>query len=419
MRKLFFLSLLFLELVNAQGYQIDTLVINGLKKSKPSYIQKLIFNKKDVVFDSISVQNDIIRLIREPAVSHAFYTLDTLKNNHLKVTYHILENKTLIPALDLWSTIDGELAYHLGVTDHNFLGRGYKLGLFYRKNNFDGLGLVFGNPNFINYSFGWQGIIQKRNTSEPVVEGTEKVFYNYKYYNGELGFSYRPSLIKTFRFDVGYLKENYELENGYFSEKLPNFFATEKFLSKISYDHNQLEQYYYFQSGIRNQLTTSWVMGENFSGEQFFFSISNETHFFVKTKSNGNWASRLQLGLSRNIQTPFPAFVLDNNMNLRGVGNKTYRGSMLASFNTEYRQTLIEGKWLAIQLNGFLDTAAIRQAGDHFRSILHSENLHLYSGIGVRLIHKYIHTAILRIDYGYSLLNDTSKGLVFGIGQFF
>ena len=79
MRKLFFLSLLFLELVNAQGYQIDTLVINGLKKSKPSYIQKLIFNKKDVVFDSISVQNDIIRLIREPAVSHAFYTLDTLK----------------------------------------------------------------------------------------------------------------------------------------------------------------------------------------------------------------------------------------------------------------------------------------------------------------------------------------------------
>ena len=94
MRKLFFLSLLFLELVNAQGYQIDTLVINGLKKSKPSYIQKLIFNKKDVVFDSISVQNDIIRLIREPAVSHAFYTLDTLKNNHLKVTYHILENKT-------------------------------------------------------------------------------------------------------------------------------------------------------------------------------------------------------------------------------------------------------------------------------------------------------------------------------------
>lgn len=71
------------------------------------------------------MNENLIRIIREPAVSHAYYTIDTIPDNQLKLNYHIEENKTLIPAVDVWSTLDGAVAYHIGVNDHNFLGKGY------------------------------------------------------------------------------------------------------------------------------------------------------------------------------------------------------------------------------------------------------------------------------------------------------
>ncbi|TYA84607.1 outer membrane protein assembly factor, partial [Seonamhaeicola marinus] len=46
-------------------------------------------------------------------------------------------------------------------------------------------------------------------------------------------------------------------------------------------------------------------------------------------------------------------------------------------------------------------------------------NLKIYSGLGLRFIHKKIFNAIFRIDYGLGLTENASQGLVFGIGQYF
>ena len=137
----------------SQNTSIYTVEIKGLKKSKKGYIEKLILSKANQVLDSNKVKEDIIRLIREPAVSHAYFTVETLDDKN-RVVFHIEENKTLIPALDLWTTIDSELAYHIGLNEYNFLGRGYLIGAFYRKNIFNGYGLILGNPNFRGTRFG-------------------------------------------------------------------------------------------------------------------------------------------------------------------------------------------------------------------------------------------------------------------------
>ena len=95
------------------------------------------------------------------------------------------------------------------------------------------------------------------------------------------------------------------------------------------------------------------------------------------------------------------------------------RGSALAAWNTEYRHTLLEQRWLAIQANGFLDIAAIRPAGSSISNTFDNQNTKAFGGIGILIIHKFIHSAILRIDYGFSLKKPNQSGLVFGIGQFF
>lgn len=402
----------------SQNTSIHTVEIKGLKKSKKGYIEKLILSKANQVLDSNKVKEDIIRLIREPAVSHAYFTVETLDDKN-RVVFHIEENKTLIPALDLWTTIDSELAYHIGLNEYNFLGRGYLIGAFYRKNIFNGYGLILGNPNFRGTRFGNYFLYQKRNTFEPVNQGGETYFYNYKFTSVDLNFDYKPNILNTCSLGVSILSEEYDLENSKANSTLPNFFSTNKFLLKTKYDFNRVEQFYYFFFGIRNQLSSNWVWGKNFGSEHFFYSLENETSYFKRVMKRGNWATRLKVGFSKNFSTPFPAFVVDNNLNTRGVGNKFRRGSAVGVLNSEYRHTLIEHRWFVVQANGFIDFAALLPAGEKSNELFQEKNQHVFGGLGLRFIHKFIHSAILRIDYGVSLNQVQSRGIVFGIGQFF
>jgi hypothetical protein len=127
----------------------------------------------------------------------------------------------------------------------------------------------------------------------------------------------------------------------------------------------------------------------------------------------------MRVGFSKNFSTPFPAFVVDNNLNTRGVGNKFRRGSAVGVLNSEYRHTLFERRWFVIQGNGFIDLATLLPAGGKPNELFEAKNQYAFGGIGLRFIHKFIHSAIFRIDYGVSLNQIQSRGIVFGIGQFF
>lgn len=108
-----------------QTLVLDSLGIEGLKKTKEIYLRKLIQTEVGKPLDSLKMTEDITRIIREPAVSHAYYTVVFTTENHCRVLYTIEENKTLIPSVDLWSTLDKQFAFHLGVSEYNAFGRGY------------------------------------------------------------------------------------------------------------------------------------------------------------------------------------------------------------------------------------------------------------------------------------------------------
>ena len=139
----------------------------------------------------------------------------------------------------------------------------------------------------------------------------------------------------------------------------------------------------------------------------------------MRVGKRGNWASRLRLGLASNIDTPFAPFAVDNNLNIRGVGNTIDRGTGAIVLNTEYRHSLIEKDWFVLQGNLFLDGGSWRNPGGDFGDFADDQNLRLYPGIGVRFIHKRIFNAIFRIDYGHGITKAATRGVVFGIGQYF
>ncbi|VAW15595.1 hypothetical protein MNBD_BACTEROID03-1896, partial [hydrothermal vent metagenome] len=187
---------------------------------------------------------------------------------------------------------------------------------------------------------------------------------------------------------------------------------------KFIYNYDAIAYYYQYLSGFRSTLNFQYVGSSDTNLPEFLIGF-NDFLFFRRIGKRGNWASRLRLGLASNINTPFAPFTVDNNVNIRGVGNTIDRGTAAIVLNTEYRHTLIDKDWFVLQSNIFVDGGTWRNPGGGFDDLTNSQNIRIYPGVGLRLIHKRIFNAVFRIDYGHGITKDASRGLVFGIGQYF
>ena len=161
-----------------------------------------------------------------------------------------------------------------------------------------------------------------------------------------------------------------------------------------------------------------YVASTNAALPEFLIGF-NDVAYFRRMGQRGNWASRLRLGLASNLPTPFAPFTVDNNLNIRGVGNRIDRGTGAIVVNTEYRHTLIDKNWFVLQSNIFVDAGSWRNPGGDFSDFADQENIRIYPGVGLRFMHKKIFNAIFRVDYGYGITKDAQQGFVFGIGQYF
>lgn len=417
------IKLLFLLLFCWQGLAQETqqtaIHFIGLEKSKPQYLKRLLTQKEDQPYDSIKVKNDLILLLREPAVSHAYISLDTLADGHYRLNYHIEENKTLIPAVDLWQTVNNAFAYHLGLTDYNFSGRGYTVGGFFRQNNFPGFGLILENNNFMSAKTELKFLAQQVETLEPIRVAQSSANFRYRFQSVDLSLGRELNLKHKIVIGGGIIGERYLLEEGENIGTIPEVFSTTKGVGKLGYTYDYIQPHYYLLSGWRSQTYATHVWGKSITDNTTFFTVENETSYFKRINTQGNLAFRLQLGIARNINSPFPPFAIDNNRNVRGVGNLVQRGNAFWSLNTEYRHTLFEKGWFAVQGNAFIDLAGIQPINTSFNTLFANENQYQYSGLGLRLIHKYIYKAVLRIDYGINLDGFKNASLVFGVDQFF
>ena len=181
---------------------------------------------------------------------------------------------------------------------------------------------------------------------------------------------------------------------------------------------NNLDFEYQYVTGFKSLLNLQYVISNNDVLPTFLIGW-NDFNYYKKVGEKGNWASRLRLGLATNNDSAFAPFSLDNNLNIRGVGNTIDRGTGAIVLNTEYRRTLYEKGWFVLQGNAFVDAGSWRNPGGNFSDFVASENIRVFPGLGLRFIHKTIFNAVFRIDYGYGISKNDARGFVFGIGQYF
>ena len=397
---------------------IATIKIEGLKKTKESTILKLLSVQKGEKLDSLEIAKNIARLKRLPAISYAYFKTFPEKENSYNLHIYIEENFTLIPNVNFWTTTNRRIAYKLGLYEYNFLGKNMVLGGFYQQNGFNSYGINFRAPTLFSKHFGLALNYQNWGSEEPLYFEEQSANYKYQNISYEVLGLYQFNFRNSIEVGINFFKEKYTYLSGYTSANVPQKLDVNKKLLKFVYTYDNLNYFYHYIEGFKNQLYAQYVTTVNPYQDDFFIAW-NDVFYFKRIGEKGNWANRLRVGLSSNANTPFAPFALDNNLNLRGVGILVDRGTGSIVWNTEYRYTLYERKWFVLQGNIFTDVGSWRSPGGKLSDFVQHENIKMYSGLGLRFINKKIFNAVFRIDYGYGITPNSSKGFVFGVGQYF
>ncbi len=415
----------FCAAIFAQQATVNTLEITGNKKNKTSFIKKIVSVEEGAVLDSLQIAKDIDWITRLPSIAKATYKVTPVNENSYNVTYDIIENLTLIPTTSIWTSNNDEFAYRIGLTEFNTFGQNIGIGAFYQQDIYDSFGASIRAPFAFSKKWGFELNFQDLVSEEPVFFENSTADYKYKNTSYEALASYQLNYENNLRFGVTYFKERYEYKQGVVPDDIPLELEANKIAYKVLYTFNNVKFEYYLLSGFQSLLNIQYVRGTDENLPSFVVGW-NDFLYYKRLGTMGNWASRLRIGAATNDETPFAPFAVDNNLNVRGVGNSIDRGTAAIVFNTEYRQTLLEKGWFVLQGNAFVDAGSWREPGGELSDLLSEKNVRVFPGVGLRFIHKKIFNATFRIDYGYGLVDKAAKkagnqsqGIVFGIGQYF
>lgn len=418
-RRLYFMLFLFIagSILGQENTVIDVKV-QGNKKLKSSFVRMISDIKSGAVLDSVVMDEDMIRLKRLPAVSYAYYQVFPAGEDQYNVFYNIEENFTIIPNGNVYTTNDDEFAFRLGLYEFNGLGRNIAFGGFYQRDIYNSYGINLRAPFLFNNKIGLALNFQDLTTQEPVFLTEGVADYKYNNTSFEVLGLYNFNFKHRIEAGIIFFNEDYQYLDGATNPDIPQDFNVDKRLFKAVYEYNSLDYFYQYVSGFKSTFNFQYVISDDMTLPDFLIGW-NDFQYFLRFRESGNWVTRLRLGIASNDDTPFAPFSVDNNINIRGVGNTIDRGTAAIVLNTEYRHTFVNEDWFVLQGNLFVDAGSWRNPGGGFGDFGDDQNLRVYPGLGLRFIHKRIFDAVFRIDYGYGVTPNSTSGFVFGIGQYF
>ena len=393
---------------------VDAVVFEGLRRTKEDFLRTFVQTKEGDVLDTLQLQTDAQILTNLEVMAMVEARVDR-KGEELIVTFLCKELYSLTPIFNFGS-IENNYWVLVGASDVNFLGRGHKVYGYYQYYDRHSAALHTTFDWIKGSNWGFNLSLIKWSTLEPLYFDSGTVFYNYDNYTiGSEGI-YHFNVFSKLMFGGGYFKERYRAQSELVTGA-PRMADKNKTIYKLIWDQNHLNAHFFYQEGWTNKLNLEAV--GSLDGDPSFYIALNETKWFERIGSRGNFASRLRLGLATNESSPFAPFVLDSYLNIRGVGNRVDRGTGSIVINLEYRQTLIEVGNYAFQAVTFADMGTWRKPGGSLNDFSKLDNQQYFVGVGGRFIHKKIYNAIFRIDYGLNLQRAPAGGLVLGVGQYF
>ncbi|RNC84332.1 MAG: hypothetical protein ED556_11920 [Winogradskyella sp.] len=417
------LLLLFLAFFLSTQAQIVTEVkIEGNKRTRTHFLKRLAFVKEGSVLDTSRVASDERRFRLLPSVASASSQIEKIDEDNYRIVYKVVENFAIIPGLNVSQDVNDDIAYRVSLFDFNFLGQNQIIGGFYSKNVFDSYGFFWEAPNLITRKWGIGVNYQNNVLQEPIfLDNNDEVNYKFDSRAFEFTVFYEHNFKNRFELGLNFANIDYDFINGNLPANLPLELGVDRVSVVGQYEYNNITNEFQYVEGFRSIFNYSFTLNSSGNNDLLrnFFIGRNDFEYFKRVGERGNWANRLRLAYATNDTTPFAPFALDNQLNIRGVGNVIDRGTASIVLNTEYRYTFYEKGWFAMQGNVFIDAGTWQDPGENLSDLIEGKNASAFTGLGLRFIHKRIFNAVFRIDYGVSLGDKSNNGIVFGIGQYF
>ena len=409
-------------------YNVSEVVIEGLKKTKDKHCAKFLncFGKTGN-FHKQMIKDDIQTLWNMGLFSQVLYTTEQDENGQVKLIFKVQEKFYYLPIIGL-DLSQENVKLTLGAFGYNILGNGTLLSATYQWYDRHSVDVRFANPYLFNDKWGAEVQFARWATVEPTqvyqnsLYKRDNDFEVTKWNAGALVY-YSPKFRNTIYLGGNYLKERYlerltlaEIED----EEITGIdFNIPKFLLKAGWQLNKVNYFYQYVDGWYFFTEFANVLPDESVNQTYFWKWENQVKYFKRICEKHNLALRGIVGLSTNEPMPFPAFVQDDYVNLRGVGDRVGRGTAEFSFNSEWRSTIFDWKNAAIMTNVYLDASTLRPIDGNWRDLFQKNLTHITTGVGLRLFVSKFYSGVFRIDYGFDILNPKQHGLVMGLGHYF
>lgn len=397
--------------------EIQKVEFLGLKKTKEFYIRKYLELSEGDLFDSVALKKDIQSMHNLQLFSSIKYDLTTTDST-VYITYELKEKITLLPITNFGGIRDN-FYIQLGFSNYNWLGRGGRLSMYYMYYDRHSISTSMYIPYLGQTNYGLSINVNKYSTLEPLFFEEGTVFYEYDNKAIEILGVKEFKLNHTIAAGGTFFNETYNKNSAldYPNSPGPVHRNANKYLAKIVHDWRDIDYYYHYLNGLSNYtfLENVWTAGIKAT----FVKFVNETKYYRRVGASGNLAGRFKVGLSTNDVGPFAPFVLDSYVNIRGVGNRVDRGTGTLILNLEYRQTVWQPSWGALQAVVFSDVGTWRLDGKPIYDLFDLNNAQTFVGFGGRLVLNQIYNSVLRFDFGIDFNDVDRNGIVVGLGQYF
>ncbi len=416
LRLLFFIVILPLSIAS-HAQVVKDIRFYGLKQTDPSYLLAITHQEIGKVYDEALWLKDI-QLIRNTNLFFEVNWSKKIANDSLILDVNLNESINYIPIIDI-SAIEENWKLQLGVNNINWLGRNYTLGGFYQYYQRHSAKMYMVAPRHLNLRTGHELVLGSYSTIEPLYFGEESSDFNYDNYSISAAGFYWINDFSRFALGGMLMKEYYEniekqvgdFEQGFMLDLF-------KYQIRGYFEHKNVNLHYQYIDGLYYKLYLENIETEDFP-EASFLKLMGELKYYKRVGRKGNLAGKIELGVATNNFSPFSPFVLDSYINLRGIGNRVARGTAIGIANLEYRYTVWTTDWFFMQSNFFTDIGSLRPPGGNFDEMAASENLNIYSGLGIRIQTRKLYNAVFRFDYGWNTRDFREGGFVFGVNHFF
>lgn len=358
-----------------------------------------------------------IRIIN--GIFNTSYSL--LKNagsGYILVIY-VDEQKTLLPIVNV-GIQPTNIWFQIGLTDINFMGMGNILTAYYQNNQGRHSAEIFYKKNNVASSkFGYylNGLIWQ--SFEPLNFGNNQrlnYFYSNNLLGGGMHFDNRKGI--SLAFGGAYFTEYYERELQLGDLPGPSLLNLNKLLGKIEGRFSNIEYQGIYKDNL--DLFGNYQSVYTFNFDELFHIFQLEASYFRRISQKNQLAARIVGGIASDFNSPFAPFLIDSYSNVRGAGDRTERGTAIASYNIEWRYELGAIGQFIFQTVMFNDGSQLRipAISNSGNSNLENYSGRVSLGTGLRVNYTKIFNAVLRIDLAHEITTSRNQ-VVVGVGQFF